>query len=447
MKKPVIVFGTQGTGLTSLAMALSMLGYRCCSDVSELPMAEYDNLVGVKRRRVFDAYVNVGGLEDVCIEITKAYPSARFIVTVNSEMKFEEAEREVINAGTVGGDAIALHKIFRLVQRLRQYEGNLLILPMDASNKWRLICEFLDCYPPASDYPALPDQSQRRTRASSSKYGVNHFPRSRRLKFDNSPWIAPLSRNWVGVPTDERKVEEITVIGAQSVRERLCRLDEGLWMLRDDTFPSNLALFKPSNVSSRDDCAAILRLQKRRSGVRDYSAAAICSRQSFLYGGFEAVIRPSNVPGVVTGMFFHRNSPRQEIDIELLGKDTTKLLLNVYYNPGDEGSRFEYGYRGTPVLINLGFDASEGFHRYRVEWSPTGIQWFVDGRLIHKRVNWEPTPIPHLPMQFHVNLWPSRSVELAGKLSDSELPTVSAIKSIELEPRIVEEKGSKRNAG
>jgi beta-glucanase (GH16 family) len=61
---------------------------------------------------------------------------------------------------------------------------------------------------------------------------------------------------------------------------------------------------------------------------------------------------------VITGFFLHRNSPRQEIDIEFLGNDTTKLLVNVYYNPGYEGARMEYGFRSTPTLIDLGFDAA-----------------------------------------------------------------------------------------
>src|SRR5437867_1109051 len=59
---PVFAFGKQGSGLTALAMALSMLGYRCCSDVTDLPVSERDKLFTKKRRRVFDAYVNVGSL-------------------------------------------------------------------------------------------------------------------------------------------------------------------------------------------------------------------------------------------------------------------------------------------------------------------------------------------------------------------------------------------------
>jgi hypothetical protein len=67
----------------------------------------------------------------------------------------------------------------------------------------------------------------------------------------------------------------------------------------------------------------------------------------------------------VTGLFLHRNGPRQEIDIEFLGRDTTRMFVNVFYDPGIPGTKLEYGYRGTPTVIDLGFDASKTFHHQR----------------------------------------------------------------------------------
>jgi len=439
LKGPVFAVGRHGSGLTSLAMALSMLGYRCCSNVKELPTIERESLFHNKRGRVFDAYVNVGSLEEHYVELAKVYPSAKFIVTVNTEEDLAELNHKILNEQGAPHDEGNLLDIHILVRRIQQSSDNLLILPAQASDKWKSICKFLECVPPNSQYPAFVDQMQRRLSLGNIKDGRDNFPRTHRLKFDASPWIAISNKNWIGVPSDGGNLEAMADEGSITVCERFRKLDSSFWILRDDTFPSNLALFEPSNFSITDDGAARLTLRKERSGVRDYTSASICSRQRFLYGRFEVVIRPANAPGVVTGVFLHRNSPRQEIDIELLGKDTTKLLLNVYYNPGGDGARFEYGYRGTPVLINLGFDASEDFHRYRVEWSPAAIRWFVDDRLVHERFNWEPTPIPHLPMQFHVNTWPSRSVELAGRLLDRKLPASSAIRAIHLKAFLVDE--------
>ena len=144
-------------------------------------------------------------------------------------------------------------------------------------------------------------------------------------------------------------------------------------MLRDDTFPDNLALFSPSNFAAIAKGIGQLTLQRGRTSVRDYTSAALSTRNGYRYGRFAADLMPAKVSGRVTGMFLHRNSPRQEIDIEFTGNDTTKMLVNVYFNPGEEGARLEYGYRGTPVLIELGFDAVGAFHRYEIEWTPARI--------------------------------------------------------------------------
>jgi beta-glucanase (GH16 family) len=143
-------------------------------------------------------------------------------------------------------------------------------------------------------------------------------------------------------------------------------------------------------------------------------------------------MKPARVSGVVTAFFLHRNDPWQEIDIELLGCDTTKVLLNVYFNPGDDGTKLNFGTRGTPVVLDLPFDAAEAHHRYAVEWEPHEVRWFVDDQLIHVRAAWEPTPVPSLPMCVYCSIWPPRSPELAGVLQASDLPVSSDVSGIEL---------------
>lgn len=144
-------------------------------------------------------------------------------------------------------------------------------------------------------------------------------------------------------------------------------------------------------------------------------------------------MQATKVPGIVTGFFLHRDSPRQEIDFEIVGKRSDRLLVNVFYNPGGEGARFDYGYRGSPSVIELGFDASESLHRYAIEWGPGQIRWLVDDQLIHERADWDPTPIPQLPMTLHVNAWPSRSRKLAGRIAGRRLPATAVARLISVE--------------
>src|SRR5699024_8736600 len=112
------------------------------------------------------------------------------------------------------------------------------------------------------------------------------------------------------------------------------------------------------------------------------------------------------------------------------GNRPDRLLVNVFYNPGSEGANFDYGYRGSPTYINLGFDTSKGSHRFAIEWSPNEIRWLVDDKLVHQRAIWNPTPIPHLPMTLHVNSWVSRSTQLAGRINNQRLPTTAIVGEI-----------------
>jgi beta-glucanase (GH16 family) len=201
-------------------------------------------------------------------------------------------------------------------------------------------------------------------------------------------------------------------------------------LLRDDTFPGNLGLFRSANVTAESSGGLSLTVVQEPLGVRNFSAASISSRGAFLYGRFEATLQATNASGLVTGFFLHRDSPRQEIDVEITGNRPDRLLINVFYNPGPDGAKLDYGYRGTPVAIPLEFDASKTAHRFAIEWEPSEIRWLVDGELVHRRVAWDPTPIPDLPMRLHVNTWPTRSRELAGRLALRSLPASAIVRSI-----------------
>lgn len=433
LRKPVISIGNHGTGITSLAMALSMIGYRCCSDVLTLPPGEHDYLFSGDRRRIFDAYCNIGSLSyERLQELALLYADACFIFTIDS--KDDTAQNESASRSLdADGDTNDEERKQLGYEEVLQVTNNVLILPSGHADKWDLLSKFLKCSYPISDYPKMQDQHQRRLLNGSKgdatiarSYKVN-------LECDVSAWIAPTRDNWDGIRYERCGAETAEPNRSIEVAENLRELDMEKWRLLTETFPGNLALFNPKNFSPASGIhPAKLTLRKEQVGVRSYTSASIASREIYQYGRFMAEMRPAKGQGLITGVFLHRNSPRQEIDIEFLGKDTSKMLANVYYNPGSEGSRFDYGYRGTPVLIDLGFDASEESHRYTIEWSETSIRWIVDETLVYERVNWNPTPVPHLPMHFYVNLWPSQSEELAGRLDDRNLPTFAEVKSLQI---------------
>lgn len=398
---PIFAFGNPSSGLTALATALSVIGYTCCSDITELPTQENHNLITKSHECHFNAYLNIGSLISWSIDdIIKLYPNARFIFTT-----LDDTQRPIPHC------------------------KQMLYLPNDYKDKWEALSTFLKCEYPSSPYPTCIDIGQQ-----TAAKNINQNERNssyKQLKFDSSPWIVS-SKNWGGITitkTGRRcplKAKTITTWSG------INRLNDAHWKFRDDTFPSNLSIFAPDNIEVNDSGITQLTLREQSTAVRQFTSAAIATRQKFLYGKFTAEIRPSNVSGLITGMFLHRNSPYQEIDIEFLGKDTKKMLVNVFYNPGSDGTKLEFGYRGTPILIDLGFDAAKEFHRYEIEWREHIICWRVDGCVVHERVLWNPTPIPNLAMEFNVNLWYSRSKELAGKLDKTRIPAQAEIKSIQI---------------
>lgn len=421
---PVFGFGDAGSGLSSLAMALSMLGYRCCSDIDRLPENEMQRLQHAAPDRVFDAYVNVSSLEACARELAALYPDARFIRTENPN-EGSEAARRASRAALTGPLAI---------------EDSTLVLRAGDPKSWKVLCEFLRCVPPPYAYPRLPDVGIRALDEGTTADAGVTLPRTHRMEFDEAPWVVPDARadRWRGIRSKSR-TESGGANGRSEIVEDFRRLDQSLWRLRDDTFPANLALFSPHNFVPSGVGPAQLILRKEEMRVRRYSAAALSSVPQFMYGRFEATLRPAKGAGVVTGMFLHRDSPRQEIDVEFVGNRPRQILTNVYFNPGADGARFDYGFRGTPILVELGFDATEEFHRYAIEWLAEEMRWFVDGRLVHRRGIWDPTPIPHLPMHFHFNVWPCRSRELAGALKKRALPAVCRLASARLEPQAMSE--------
>ena len=407
IEHPVFTFGPEGSGHSSLAMALCMLGYKCCSDLEGLPAPELERLLDGREGRVFDAYVNIGSLGSNVRKLRSLYPKAKFIFTAAKGIASDDIFESITDE--LNGAHIA-------------------VLHTEEPNKWQVICEHLRCAPPTSSFPELEDLGQRPT--PQGEMGKDQLPISKKPKWDKSPWVVESRKWWQGIRSAMKEDEMAGDVKLVSFTDCYETLDTKRWLLRNDTFTDNLALFRPSNFMIKPGVGAELFVRSEPLGVREYSAASICSRDQYLFGTFEATLQASNVPGVVTGFFLHRNSPRQEIDIEIAGNRPDRLMVNVFYNPGGEGANFDYGYRGAPSYIDLGFDASKASHRFTIEWTPCEILWKVDGHLVHRRVMWDPTPIPHLPMTLHVNSSPTRSTQLAGRINKRRLPGAAILESI-----------------
>jgi len=160
--------------------------------------------------------------------------------------------------------------------------------------------------------------------------------------------------------------------------------------------------WKASNVEFNNGIMA-LRLDNagcpQSCSEKPYASGEYSTLKEYGYGRVEARIKVAKGDGLVTSLFTYKArdndySRNDEIDIEILGKDTTKLETNYYTN----------GVGHHETVIDLGFDASQDFHNYAFEWSPTSIKWYVDGILVHTE-DGSRGELPSQPGNIMVNFW------------------------------------------
>ncbi|MGB4803750.1 MAG: family 16 glycosylhydrolase, partial [Anaerolineae bacterium] len=152
-------------------------------------------------------------------------------------------------------------------------------------------------------------------------------------------------------------------------------------------------------------------------GGRPYASGEYRSNELFGYGRFEARLRASNVPGTVTAFFLYTgqgdNQPHNEIDVELLGRDPTRLQVNY----------FTQGVGGHETWIDLGFDASAAFHTYAIEWKAGRVAWYVDGALRHVETGGRGA-LPNMPMRIMTSYWACTEVDdWCGRFTYPGAPT------------------------
>ena len=144
-----------------------------------------------------------------------------------------------------------------------------------------------------------------------------------------------------------------------------------------------------------------LTIDRDNTGKYNYAGAEYRTNDFYGFGYYETSMQAIKNNGVVSSFFTYTGesdgNPWDEIDIEILGKDTTKVQFN-YYTNGQGKHEFMY---------DLGFDASQGFHTYGFDWQRDHITWYVDGKAVYTANQ----NIPQTPGKIMMNAWPGRGVD------------------------------------
>jgi beta-glucanase (GH16 family) len=219
----------------------------------------------------------------------------------------------------------------------------------------------------------------------------------------NAPTTVPTSAPTT-VPTSAP-----TVAPAGSWTDNLDSFDTGRWAKADGW--TNGSMF---NVGWRADHATFAngQLTLRLDNVgcpagcsgKPYASGEYRTNVKYGYGRYTVRMKAAKGSGLVSGFFTYTGAsegdPWDEIDMEILGKDTTKFQANYFTN----------GTGNHETMISLGFDSALAFHTYTIEWTASAIRWYVDGALVHTETG-SRGALPSHPGKFMANFWPSIGVD------------------------------------
>ncbi len=145
------------------------------------------------------------------------------------------------------------------------------------------------------------------------------------------------------------------------------------------------------NVDYADDKMS---LEIKKDG-EELTGGELKSKDFFHYGSYSVKMKPMKIDGTASTFFTYTgpsdNQPWDEIDIEFLGKDTTKVQFNYFTN----------GKGNHEYMYDLGFDASLDYHEYGFRWTEESITWFVDKKPVHVATE----NIPTHPQRIMTNAW------------------------------------------
>lgn len=140
-------------------------------------------------------------------------------------------------------------------------------------------------------------------------------------------------------------------------------------------------------------------------GALPYLAGEARSYQYFGYGDYSVKMKPAKVTGTASTFFVCTGpydedeegnpNPHDEIDIEFLGNDTTKVQFNYFVN----------GTGGHEYMYDLGFDASAEYHEYGFRWAEDHIVWFVDNKPVYKVTAEGDNKMPSTAGRILMNHW------------------------------------------
>ncbi len=156
--------------------------------------------------------------------------------------------------------------------------------------------------------------------------------------------------------------------------------------------------------------------------AKTFLGAEVRSVDSLTYGRVRARVKLARGSAVVSSLVtIYTPWPADnwnELDIECLGAEPNDVQFNaMVYTGAPVRPPVTQSVSPTqhPQKVDLGFDPSEDFHTYQIEWTPSGARFSVDDVLRHEWT--ERIDLMVLPQNVLMTIWASSSAEWAGAVT------------------------------
>lgn len=187
----------------------------------------------------------------------------------------------------------------------------------------------------------------------------------------------------------------------------------------------------PSYWTVEKSTALVLFLRKEQfyHGEWDlpYTSGELRSHAEYGAGCYSVCMRAAAPSGVASSFYIQnfgpggntRGSSQNEIDIEFIGKEHTKLQTNFFSRSYDPDSNSG---SGNEQMHDVGFDVTKNFAAYSMRWEHNRIDWWVNGYHLRTQHAYEGGPAMPSPysigMKISANVWAvnKQAEEWAGTL-------------------------------
>jgi len=165
------------------------------------------------------------------------------------------------------------------------------------------------------------------------------------------------------------------------------------------------------SLVSLSDGMVVLGFEKRKLKDREFACGEIQTKKRYGYGVYEARLKTDTGSGLNAAFFSYigpaDKQPWDEIDFEVLTKDTSKVQVNSYI----------LGKPKNEKLAEVEGGTDKAFNDYGFIWEKDRLRWYVNGKLVQEVTN--PAELPTHPQKIFFSLWGSDTLtSWMGPFSD-----------------------------